>query len=84
MWREVGQAVVTSGRQHSSRWEGFVDELAVAPCVAVAFFLMLVLPHCCSALPVQNFVTADATSHWLLGVQLIALYCVIAVAYFYR
>ncbi|KAG2439186.1 hypothetical protein HXX76_004550 [Chlamydomonas incerta] len=31
-----------------------------------------------------NFVTADATSHWLLGVQLIALYCVIAVAYFYR
>ncbi|GFR43726.1 hypothetical protein Agub_g4837 [Astrephomene gubernaculifera] len=31
-----------------------------------------------------NFVTADATSHWLLGVQLIALYCVIAIAYFYK
>jgi hypothetical protein len=36
-----------------------------------------------SPLP-QNFVTADATSHWLLGVQLIALYCVVAIAYFYQ
>ncbi|GLI64419.1 hypothetical protein VaNZ11_007630 [Volvox africanus] len=31
-----------------------------------------------------NFVTADATSHWLLGVQLIALYCLVSVAYFYQ
>ncbi|KXZ52875.1 hypothetical protein GPECTOR_8g256 [Gonium pectorale] len=31
-----------------------------------------------------NFVTTDATSHWLLGVQLIALYCLVAVAFFYQ
>ncbi|GLC37749.1 hypothetical protein PLESTB_001472900 [Pleodorina starrii] len=31
-----------------------------------------------------NFVTADATSHWLLGIQLVALYCLVAVAYFYQ
>lgn len=32
----------------------------------------------------SNFVTSDATSHWLLGTQLIAVYCLIALAYFYR
>ncbi|GFR51251.1 hypothetical protein Agub_g13632 [Astrephomene gubernaculifera] len=32
----------------------------------------------------SNFVTAGATSHWLLGVQLIALYVLIALAYFFK
>ncbi|KAG2429439.1 hypothetical protein HYH02_014094 [Chlamydomonas schloesseri] len=31
-----------------------------------------------------NFVTAGATSHWLLGVQLIALYVLISIAYFFK
>ncbi|KAG2499475.1 hypothetical protein HYH03_002422 [Edaphochlamys debaryana] len=31
-----------------------------------------------------NFVTAGATSHWLLGVQLIALYVLISLAYFFK
>ena len=28
--------------------------------------------------------TAGATSHWLLGVQLIALYVLISIAYFFK
>ncbi|MEW5317916.1 MAG: hypothetical protein WDW38_009178 [Sanguina aurantia] len=32
----------------------------------------------------SNFITADATSHWLLGVQLVALYVLIAVTFFFR
>ncbi|GFR44006.1 hypothetical protein Agub_g5152 [Astrephomene gubernaculifera] len=32
----------------------------------------------------SNFVTAGATSHWLLGIQLIALYVLIALAYFFK
>lgn len=31
----------------------------------------------------SNFITADATSHWLLGVQLIIVYLLIAIAYVY-
>jgi hypothetical protein len=31
-----------------------------------------------------NFVTAGASSHWLMGVQLIATYCLIALTFLYR
>ncbi len=31
-----------------------------------------------------NFITADATSHWLMGVALIASYLLIALAYFFQ
>jgi len=31
-----------------------------------------------------NFVTADSNSHWLMGVELIATYVLIAVAFFFR
>ncbi|GAX74130.1 hypothetical protein CEUSTIGMA_g1579.t1 [Chlamydomonas eustigma] len=31
-----------------------------------------------------NFITADATSHWLMGVALIAVYLLIALAYFFQ
>ncbi|KAG2499052.1 hypothetical protein HYH03_003237 [Edaphochlamys debaryana] len=44
-------------------------------------FMAMVLAVCVIH---ANFVTADATSHWLLGVQLVALYCLIAIAFFYR
>jgi len=43
----------------------------------------------CSALALTlsvihvNNVTSDATSHWLLGVQLIAVYVLVALTYFY-
>lgn len=30
-----------------------------------------------------NFITADATSHWLLGIQLIIVYGLISLAYLY-
>lgn len=29
-----------------------------------------------------NFITSDATSHWLMGVQLIAVYIILAITYF--
>jgi Ca2+:H+ antiporter len=29
-------------------------------------------------------ITNDAASHWLLGVELIAVYVIIAITYFYR
>ncbi|KAL6758013.1 cation exchanger 1 [Haematococcus lacustris] len=32
----------------------------------------------------SNFITADATSHWLLGVQLVAVYFLVAVTYYFR
>jgi hypothetical protein len=32
----------------------------------------------------SNFVTAGATSHWLLGVQLIALYVLLSLAYYFK
>ncbi|GIL67103.1 hypothetical protein Vafri_20554 [Volvox africanus] len=32
----------------------------------------------------SNFVTAGATSHWLLGVQLIALYALLSLAYYFK
>ena len=44
----------------------------------------------CSALALTlsvvhaNNVTNDATSHWLLGVQLIAVYVIISITYLYR
>lgn len=31
-----------------------------------------------------NNVTSDATSHWLLGVQLVAVYVIISFTYLYR
>jgi len=32
----------------------------------------------------SNVITSDATSHWLLGVQLIGVYVILAITYFYR
>ncbi|GLC75402.1 hypothetical protein PLESTF_001633000 [Pleodorina starrii] len=32
----------------------------------------------------SNFVTAGATSHWLLGIQLIALYALLSLAYYFK
>ena len=32
----------------------------------------------------SNFVTSGALSHWLLGVQLIALYIIISIAYLFK
>ena len=29
-------------------------------------------------------VTADAQSHWFMGVQLVVLYCLIAIVYWFR
>lgn len=31
-----------------------------------------------------NFITSDATSHWLMGVQLLAVYLLIAIAFLFR
>ncbi len=41
--------------------------------------LVLLLAICQS-----NFVTSGALSHWLLGVQLIALYIIISIAYLFK
>ena len=39
--------------------------------------LMLSIVH-------ANNITNDAMSHWLLGVQLVAVYMIIAITYLYR
>ena len=47
----------------------------ICPCSALVLTLSVI--H-------ANNVTSDATSHWLLGVQLIAVYLLIALTYLYR
>lgn len=45
-------------------------------------------PFICLALTIAvihaNFVTADSRSHWLMGVELVATYVLIAIAFLYK